>query len=95
MSSYGRHDRRLRRAEHGEEGVAFRVDLNALMLADRLANDGGVALQHALIVPAESLEQARRSLDVGEEESHGADGEPRRHEAIMRHEERVVRAGAP
>src|SRR3954447_15216725 len=71
-----RRDRRARAAEDDEEGVALGVDLDPARLAERLAQEPAVRAQHlAVAVTAERLEQARRALDVGEQEGHRARGQ--------------------
>ena len=66
-------DSRTRRGEGAEERVALRVDLDAGVLAERVANDVAVASE-LVGVPlcAELLEQPGRSLHVGEQERHRA-----------------------
>jgi hypothetical protein len=61
--------------EREEERVALRVDLGAAVGAERLPHDPPVVARDAaeLLVP-EFLQQARRALDIGEDERDGAAG---------------------
>jgi len=56
--------------EGDEECVALRVDLVALELGERLAQQTCVRREGVVVTLAEALEQPRRPLDVGEEERH-------------------------
>jgi hypothetical protein len=61
-------NRVLRARERVEERVALRVDLRAAAGAKVLAHDPPVVAHDVSVAFAELLEQARRALDVGEEE---------------------------
>jgi hypothetical protein len=59
--------------ERDEEGVALRVDLDAIRGAERLAQQQSVLGQRVRVsVGPERLEQAGRALDVGEQEGDRA-----------------------
>jgi hypothetical protein len=58
----------LRAAKRREERVALRVDLGAVVGCERVANDPLVVGERGRVVVAQLSEQARRALDVGEEE---------------------------
>src|SRR5688572_2934863 len=69
-------DRAWRRRERDEEGIALRVHLDAAVTSERipkytpvLGERGGVPLGTELV------QELRRTLDIGEEERHGAGGE--------------------
>jgi hypothetical protein len=66
-------DRLGRRRERVEEGVPLRVDLHAASLREGLPQHPPV-LGERLVVPlrAQLVQQARGTLDVGEEEGDGA-----------------------
>ena len=69
--------RGLERARRGREGdeerVALRVDLDAAVPLERLAQDAPVLGERARVVlRAELVQKPRRPLDVGEEEGDGA-----------------------
>ena len=68
-----RRERRAgRRAEDGEERVAFGADLDPAPLVDRRAHDGTVlVLQPPVGFVTERVQQPGRTLDIGEEERHG------------------------
>jgi hypothetical protein len=59
--------------EDGEEGVAFGPELDPLMCREGAAEDPAMLSQELIeaLVP-ELLEQARRALDVGEEDGDNA-----------------------
>jgi hypothetical protein len=60
-------------AEDGEEGVALAVDLDPAGGRERVLEQSVVRRQDvAVAVAAERLQQARRALDVGEQEGDGA-----------------------
>ena len=63
-----------RTGEHEEEGVALRVDLDAVASRERVADDPPVRRQHLAVVVAEALEKLRRVLDVGEDEGDRSAG---------------------
>jgi hypothetical protein len=60
--------------EGDEERIALRVDLVAPMGLERLTEESLVLCQRLPVVPAEPLQQARRPLDVREEEGDGSGG---------------------
>ena len=67
-----RGQRGVRRLAKGdEEGVALRVDLLAAVLFECGAQDPAVLGQHLAVPVSQLLEQARRALDVREEEGDG------------------------
>jgi hypothetical protein len=68
-----RRERSRRRRESDEERVALRVDLDAAVARERVAQDVTV-LRELLAVPlgAELVQKSRRALDVREEKGHGA-----------------------
>ena len=63
-----------RRGREGdEEGVALRVDLDAAVSLERVAQDAAVLGQRVRVaLRAELVEKPRRALDVGEEKGDGA-----------------------
>ena len=61
-----------------EERLALRVHFASALAADRVAHELVVAGEHPAVRRTESLEQARRSLDVGEDERHSPNRELRR-----------------
>ena len=70
----GRGDGVARAREREEEGVALRVDLDAAVLREALAHQPPVVGEDVGVAVAELLQQARRALDVGEDEGDGAAG---------------------
>ena len=54
--------------ESDEEGVALRVDLDAAVAPECLAQNAAVFSERLRIAIAELLHQPRRAFDVGEEE---------------------------
>ena len=62
----------LHAAGRGEEGVALRVDLRAVVLGQGGADDPLVVGERRPVLVAQLLEHARRALDVGEQEGDGA-----------------------
>ncbi len=62
----GRRHRCRGTREDAEEGIAFGRDHHALVRRDPIPDDRCVRLQDIAIPVAELLEQARRTLDVGE-----------------------------
>ena len=62
----------LRAREREEERVALRVDLAARRRLEGAAQEPPLVGQHLPVVVAELLQQARRALDVGEQERDGA-----------------------
>jgi hypothetical protein len=58
--------------ERGEEGVAFRVDLPPAVLGERRAQQAPVLREDLAVPAAQPRQQARRALDVGEQERDGA-----------------------
>ena len=74
-----------RSSEREEEGVTLRVDLDAAFGGARLPNDAPVLGQVLRVhLGAERMQESRRSLDVCEEERHGALREVVSHSAIIR-----------
>ena len=63
-----------RTGEHEEEGIALRVDLDPVASRERVADDPPVRRQHSAVVVAEALQELRRVLDVGEDESDRSAG---------------------
>ena len=53
--------------EGDEEGVALRVDLDAAVSRERLAERAPVLGEHVGVPLAELVQEPRRALDVGEE----------------------------
>ena len=87
LGSDGRFQRIRGRTEDREEGVTLGADLDPLVRGKRAAHDGRVALQHALVLRAKPLQQARRALDVSEEKRDGAGRQGGvGHRAMMRRE---------
>ena len=76
--------RRQRVREREEEGVALGIDLDAAVLPERIAQRAPVLRERCLILRTELAQQARRALDVGEEQGDGAVRE-------LRHRERTAR----
>lgn len=77
-------DRRLHRLrsrlEDREEGIAFGLDRDAAVHVDGGAEDAVVVLQHLPpFIGGQVLDEARRSLDVGQEERDRSGGERRCH----------------
>jgi hypothetical protein len=72
LCSDGARDGILRARKGNEEGVALGIYLAAVELGERRPEQAMVLLEYVRIAGAESLEQARRPLDVGEEERDGA-----------------------
>jgi hypothetical protein len=69
LSFPGGLERVLRTCKSDEEGIALRVDLDATVSRERLAERAAVLRQHLGVAVAELTQQARRSLDVREEKS--------------------------
>ena len=65
-------DRAGRRREDHEERVALGADLDAILVRDRRPDQLGLPLEQRRVPVAEALEQARRPLDVAEQEGDGA-----------------------
>src|SRR6478672_5062139 len=63
--------------ERDEEGVALRVDLVAVVGRHGVADDPVVLREHRGVTVAESLKEAGRALDVGEQQRDGACGQVR------------------
>ena len=61
--------------ERHEEGIALRVDLDATVPLEGVADDAPVLGKRVRVGVAEVVEQAGGPLDVGEEEGDGAAGE--------------------
>jgi hypothetical protein len=64
----GTRDRIFRAGKGNEQGVALGIDLAAVEVGEHAPEHAMVLLKHVRIAGPESLEQARRPLDVGEEE---------------------------
>jgi hypothetical protein len=64
-----------RGGEDGEEPVALGVDLDAAVRLDGRAKERRMTLHQRCVPVAELGDQARRTLDVGEEEGEGPRGE--------------------
>jgi hypothetical protein len=67
LRSDGARDGILSAGKGNEQGVALVVDLAAVELGEHLPEQTMVLLEDVRIAGAKSLEQASRSLDVGEE----------------------------
>src|SRR6185295_1514740 len=65
--------------EDDEETVALRTHLMPTPCRDGLAHDHPMRGQDARVVLPQPAQQARRSLDVAEQQRQGAEGEWRRH----------------
>ncbi len=65
-------DRVVRPAEGDEERVALRVDLDPVVTGERGAQDAPMRGEQVGVVIAMLVEETRRTLDVGEQEGHGA-----------------------
>ena len=72
LAGDGRQQRVARAGERDEEAVPLRVDLVAPVGLERGAQECLVLVQHRRVLVAQLLHEARRSLDVGEEEGDGA-----------------------
>ncbi len=83
LRRYGGGDRVTGTREGDEESVALRVDLVAVELFNRRAEQPRVRGQDFVVLPAELLKQPRRAFDVAEEESDGA-GRTLRHRDGLR-----------
>ncbi len=70
--------------ERDEEGVALRVDLDAVVRSERVPQDSPVLRKRFRVrIRPERVEQARRALDVREEEGDGAGREISRRMAAL------------
>jgi len=74
LRRHGGGDRVTRAREGDEERVALRVDLVAVELFNRRAEQPVVRRQNLVVPVAELLQQPRRPFDVTEEEGDGAGG---------------------
>ena len=73
------------RREGDEEGVALRVDLDAAVAREGLAQDAAVLGERLCVgLAPELVQQPGRALDVGEEEGDGSGGEIAWHGIMMR-----------
>jgi hypothetical protein len=63
-------NRALSSWEDSEERIALGTDLHAVLRGERVTDDLSMALQDIGIGISKGLEQARRPLDVAEEEGH-------------------------
>jgi hypothetical protein len=68
-------DRVHGRPKHREEGVALRPDVDAVMVADGLAQDPVMLLEHVGPSRSERPGQVGRPLDVSEQERDGPRGQ--------------------
>jgi hypothetical protein len=69
--SAGRPQGARRGREGNEEGIALRVDLDALARRERLTQSAAMFLQRLrVLLGPELVQQLRRTLDVREEERH-------------------------
>ena len=64
-----------RAVEHDEEGVSLGAQLVTAIGRQRLPQDGVMGEEHLRVALAQPLDEARRSLDVAEEEGHRAGGQ--------------------
>jgi hypothetical protein len=85
-----RGDRLAGGTEDREEGVALGADLHPSVRHQRLAKDGSVAFEHLSILLAQGLKEARRAVNVGEQEGDGADREVVVHHSILRRRPYVI-----
>src|SRR5262249_61625835 len=65
-----RGDRVRRKSEDDEERITLRVDLDAVVLGERLAEPPAMLLQRRSVAGAALLQQPRRTLDVREQQRH-------------------------
>jgi hypothetical protein len=79
-----RRERTISRRERDEERIALRIDLDAAVRAERLAQNEPVRVE-CIRVPfrPELVEQSRRALDVPEEKGDGARRKFPRHAAMI------------
>ena len=83
----GRSTQRVGRAREGDkERVALRVDLDAAVSGEGVAQDPTVLSENAGVGVAELVKEPRRALDVGEEEGDGAGRE------LTHRDRRIARA---
>ena len=75
--------------EHDEERVALRVHLHAVVPRESVTQDAAVLGEHLGVLVAQFVQQARRALDVREQEGDGAGGELG-HRLMMRRRRRKV-----
>jgi hypothetical protein len=81
--------------EDDEERIAFGPDLDAARGAERVTEEGSVPLEERAVPDGtERLRQARRALDVGEQERDRPDGECARRRARRRRVRGGVSDGA-
>ena len=66
-----RSDRVRGLAERDEERVPLRVDLDASVPLERIAEQGAVLCESDYVAVTELLEEASRAFDVGEDERDG------------------------
>ena len=71
----GRGNGVVRASERDEERVALRVDLEAVVLDERLTEHAPVRRQHVAVPVAEAAGELGRPFDVREEEGDGSGGE--------------------
>jgi hypothetical protein len=67
-------DRVARPHERDEERVTLSVDLPAVVLVERRAQQALMLAKHRRVAAAQPRQQPRRTLDVAEQEGHGAAG---------------------
>ena len=90
-----------RPSERQEERVALGVDLDAAVAGERVAQHAPMLRQRlGVALPTQVVEQARRTLDVGEEERDGAGGELTLHRlandgALVRHRHKWLNTVRP
>jgi hypothetical protein len=65
----GREHRVARASEDAEERIALRVRLDTAVQSDRVTNPTPVLGKRVRVSSTECIEQARRSLDIGENRS--------------------------
>jgi hypothetical protein len=80
-----RRDGRGRLGKGEEEAVPLRVDLHSSMPRHELADDSPVCRDDPWIRRTELVEQASRTLDIGEEERDGARGQTVPHRSSEQH----------
>ena len=69
----GGSERAGRGREGDEEGIALRIDLDALIRRERLTQDTAMLCQRPrVLLGAQVMKQLRRTLDVGKEKRNGA-----------------------
>ena len=79
----GSGDRVRRAGERDEERVTLRVDLDALVVRTRRADDPPMLVQRLPVPVAELVQQPRRALDVREQQRHHSAREIAWHATII------------